>query len=56
VAMSYALVFYLGVMLGTLPGVGIMCLLAISRGTSQEKSFSRADKEYSVPGPSSPGA
>jgi hypothetical protein len=51
--MSYTLVFYLGVMLGTLLGVGIMCLLAISK---PEKGFSRSDKEYSVPGPSSPGA
>lgn len=42
--MSYALVFYLGVMVGTLLGVGIMCLLAIGKEPATE-----AGKEYSSP-------
>lgn len=42
--MSYALVFYLGVMVGTLLGVGLMCVLALSKEPAPE-----AEKEYSPP-------
>lgn len=49
--MSYALVFYLGVMLGTLLGVGLMCLLAMSKATSPEREFSRPAEGCSVSDP-----
>lgn len=52
--MSYALVFYLGVMLGTFVGVGIMCLLAISREAPQEKEFLPPAERCSASGPPAP--
>lgn len=54
--MSYALVFYLGVILGTFLGVGIMCLLAISKESSADKKFPRPSEECSISGPSGPGS
>ncbi len=38
--MSYALVFYLGVVVGTFLGVAIMCLLAISKEPAGDKELS----------------
>jgi|GEM_PF-5554785 len=38
----YILVFYLGLVVGTLLGVGVMCLLAISKEPSARREVSQS--------------